>query len=456
MTGKIGSLTRMIAIDALTHVLTRRIHADVALDRLFNHYKDLRPIDRAFIFELTYGCLRWMAKMDWIMSKMVSRPFNSLDPRVQNALRVGCYQVYYMDRVPNRAAVAETVEAIKRGGVPKASTLVNAVLRRVSKKAEYFQKPDKETETISYYAMHFSHPKWMVKRWMKLLPRERLEYMLAGHNQLPKLTVRQLQRRPFKGKEDLGTVVLRNHGIHSNWRPLKNSLQLEKLPDFKNCEAFQEGHYIVQDEAAQLCSSLIDFQPEDKVLDACAAPGGKSIYLWDMGVEPENLTVADYSKKRLERLEENFKRVGLEGARIVHGDIKESLGKEKFDKILLDAPCSAMGVIRRHPEIRWLRVLADIKNCAKEQAAMLSQMTKNLADGGELLYVVCSVEKEETTLQIDSFLKRHKDFKIVPLERRIHEYYRKYVSKSGQLVIYPGNSDGLDGFFACLLKRKEY
>ncbi|MCA2958868.1 MAG: 16S rRNA (cytosine(967)-C(5))-methyltransferase RsmB, partial [Silvanigrellales bacterium] len=150
MSTRHGTLTRALAIDALVHVLTRNMHADVALDRLFAHQPELRPLDRAFVFEIVYGSLRWLSKMDWIMGHMIDRPFASLDPRVLAALRVGTYQIFYMDRVPDRAAVSETVEAIKQVGAPNAASFVNAILRRVSRKAEYFPKPDKVKQQAEY------------------------------------------------------------------------------------------------------------------------------------------------------------------------------------------------------------------------------------------------------------------------------------------------------------------
>ena len=467
MSTRIGALTRTIAIDALTHVLTRHVHSDVALERLFNHHqKELRSLDRAFIYEMVMGSLRWMSKIDWIMGHVLTqRPLQSLDPRVANSLRIGAYQLFYMDRVPARAAVSETVEAVKHVGVPNASSLVNAVLRRLSKKAEYFQKPDKEKNLLDYYSMQYAHPRWMVERWMHEIPSDRLEHVLIGNNKIPSYTLRILKRNTPLMEEDLDHYLLRTQGIKTQHRPLAGALHIESLPNFKECEGFQKGLYIVQDEASQLVTSILNAGPEDICLDTCAAPGGKAIDLWDNGVKPENLTVCDISNKRLVTLLENFERVNLLGARIIHGDWEKKEFKDHlkhtilndlgtFTKILLDAPCSATGVIRRHPEIKWLRTPADITTCAEKQSLLLKTASQSLLPGGELLYTVCSIEREETNSVIDKFLMEEKEFAVVDPTERIHPHYRKYIAKNKSVLILPGNHDNIDGFYACLLKRK--
>lgn len=455
MSTRHGSLTRAIAIDALTHILTRHIHADVALDKLFRHHGDLRPLDRAFIFEIVYGSLRWLSKMDWIMSHMMDRPFSSLDPRVANALRVGTYQIYYMDKVPDRASVAETVEAVKQVGLPQAASFVNAILRRVARKAEYFPKPDKDTHMAEYLAMHHSHPQWMIERWLKDIPLERLEHLLDSNNVEPQHTLRVVTHNPTPTGEDLATYLLREHGIASHWRPLKNALRVEKLPPFGTCEAFRKGCYIVQDEAAQVAASLVMPTASDKILDACAAPGGKTIYLWDEGAAAENLVVCDSAQKRLNMLNQNFERVGLKGAQVVHGDAVEISTGKIFTKIVLDAPCSSLGIVRKHPESKWLKVPTDISSAVKEQQRLLDGLAPRVAPGGELVYIVCSFEVEETSQQLDWFLNAHPEFSVVPLSGRIHDYYRRYVTRDNEFYVIGGNLDEIDGFYAVVLRKNE-
>ncbi len=457
MSTKSGALTRSIAIDALSHVLHRRQHADVALDRLFKSRPSLSALDRAFVYEMVYGSLRWLSKMDWILSHMIDRPFSSLDPRVANALRVGTYQIFYMDRVPDRAAVAETVEAAKLVGAAPASSLVNAVLRRVSRKAEYFQKPDKESDTLRYLSMHHAHPEWMIKRWMKHIPRDRLDHVLTSHNRPPMKTLRQINKRSLPTEENLATFLLRTQGIHSEWRPLKTSLRVEELPRFAECEAFQAGCYIVQDESAQLAASLVRPKKGERVLDACASPGGKAMAVWDQAETGVSFFLCDAAKKRLPVLHENLNRLQLleESFEVAHADATEAFGDTTFHHIVLDAPCTAMGVMSRHPEIKWHRSLPDVAKCAAEQKRLLDGLAPRLLKGGEMIYMVCSFEPEETEMQMENFLERHPDFSRVDLNTRIHDYYRKYLSSSGDLLVMSGNQDKIDGFYACVLQKKE-
>jgi 16S rRNA (cytosine967-C5)-methyltransferase len=456
MSTRSGTQTRALAIDALTHILTRRMHADMALDRLFAHHQDLKPLDRAFVFEIVYGSLRWLSKMDWILAHMVDRPLTSLDPRVHNALRVGTYQIFYMDRVPDRASVSETVEAVKLVGAGNATKFVNALLRRVARKAEYFPKPDKETKLAEYLAMHYAHPQWLVERWLRNIPLDRLEHMLDGNNTPPKMFLKVVSRNPIPSGEDLSTYLLREFGIESRWRPLKGTLQVDKLPPLDRCEAFKAGCYFVQDEAAQLSASLVQPSSTDSILDACSAPGGKSMFLWADGLAASQLTLADFSQKRIKVLEQNLSRLGLDGCEIKHGCATEVAKGKTFQKVILDAPCTALGVIRRHPEIKWLRSLADVENCAKEQRRLMAGLAPLVELGGELIYIVCSQEIEETTMATDAFLAEHgHEFQIVPLDGRIHDYYRKYATRRGELLVLPGNSDELDGFYAVVLRRSK-
>jgi 16S rRNA (cytosine967-C5)-methyltransferase len=454
MSIKIGTLTRAISIDALTHILTRNCHSDVALQKLFKSHPKLRSLDKAFIYEIVFGALRWLSKMDWIMSHVVDRPLISLDPRVMNALRVGVYQIYYMDRVPARAAVAETVEAIKNVGVPNAASFVNAILRRISKKSEYFPKPDKETKYLEYCAMQYAHPLWIITRWAKQLSKDKFEYLISNNNNQPKFTLKRIFKNPLPGDDqDFSAYLLRTFSLKSQTKPLRGTFSVDTLPRFETCEAFKAGCYIVQQESAQLCCHLLSFQKTDKVLDACAAPGGKSIFLWEQGVLPENLTVCDFSQKRIKLIHENFERVGLNGAKILHGDAVEQCKDQRFDKILLDAPCSALGIVRRHPEIKWQRTLRDIEICVQNQKKLLDGLAPLLNVGGEMVYVVCSFEPEETTKQIDAFLANHPEFQIESIDNRVHDFYRKYVTKHNELIIYGGNTDELDGFYAVVLKK---
>ncbi len=385
---------------------------------------------------------------------MVDRPLSSLNPQVLNALRIGAYQIYYMDRVPERAAVSSTVDAIKNAGAPNAASFVNAILRRAARKAEYFPKPDKTTHYLEYCAMQHAHPLWMITRWFEQLNQDRFEYLLTQNNKPPKSTLKLISKNSLPDDEpDFGKYLLKNLSVKSHTRPLRGAYAVETLPKFDKCEAFKKGCYIVQQESAQLCCEILAPKANETVLDACGAPGGKSIYLWESGVAEKDLTVCDISHKRLAKITENFERVGLVGAQILRGDVVELTKDQVFDKILIDAPCSALGVVRRHPEIKWQRSLRDIEACAENQKHILHGLAGRVKEGGELLYVVCSFEPEETYLQIDEFLNTHSEYEVHPLDDRVHDFYRKYVTKRQELVIYGGNSDDLDGFYAVLLKK---
>jgi 16S rRNA (cytosine967-C5)-methyltransferase len=457
MSNRIGVVARVTAIDALSHVLVRHKRADQVLDEVFRKNPEFRPLDRAFIYQLVFGSLRWLAKMDWIMSHMMDRPFHSLDPRVANALRIGCYQIFYMDRVPDRAAVSETVEAVKNLGAAQAASFVNAILRRVARKADYFPKPDKDKRVVDYLAMHTAHPEWMIKRWLELMPQERLEYVLDAHNREPSKTLRILQKNsPYDG-EELHRQLLKRYGIHSSSRPLRQALHVDSYPPFESCELFKEGRFLVQDEAAQLAASLVHAAAGQTVFDACSAPGGKAVAIWDQSPAGVSYFLCESSKKRLPLLQETLQRSRMtetDQVALECGDAVEAFAGKTFDRVVVDAPCSAMGTIGRNPEIKWLRTPADITRSCAEQKHLLDGLAPRVNPGGELIYMVCSFEPEESTRQIASFLETHPEFIAVDLSEHIHDYYRKYVDQRGNLLVYSGNQDDMDGFFASVLRKK--
>jgi 16S rRNA (cytosine967-C5)-methyltransferase len=393
---------------------------------------------------LCYGTLRWHLRLAAILKSLVERPPEKLQPQLRALIEVGLYQLVAADVAPH-AAVSETVNATRAIGLPKAAGFVNAVLRR-------FQR---EQEAIAHavdrdLSIRTAHPRWFVDA----LRRQRadvLEAVLDANNRHPPLWLRVNRAR---GTIEERRVALEGAGFRVESHPFApDALRIEPAKEVRSLPGFAEGLLSVQDAAAQLAVELLDAQPGERVLDACAAPGGKTCHLLERTGGTVEVTALDVSAARLQRLRENLDRLGLE-ARLVTGDLSDPKSwwdGRPFDRILLDVPCSATGVIRRHPDIKLLRRDKDIPVLARRQRDLLESAWGQLKPGGTLLYASCSVLAEENERVVAGFLARHPEAEDRTAERT-SAWPARLAGAGPGYPILPGELE-MDGFyFACLRK----
>lgn len=451
------SLAREIAYDTFSEVMERKAHPEDVLERLYaTHGDKLRRLDRNFIKEIVYGSLRWYSKMYWILQKTSSRDLAEVQQSVRTALVCGTYQIFYMDRVPDRAAVTESVEYVRKKGNHGACPFVNGILRQIARRAEYFAKPDKAKFPADYLSLQFAHPKWMVDRWLSRFKFEKLEVMLSSNNKPPPCAIRvNTLKTPQSESLTLQQDMLRDEKTHSDRRPLRCCLHLREWPQLDADSWFGRGFYTVQDEAAQLVSYLVAPKEGETVVDACCGPGGKLTHLHELANAKAKLIGIERDDYQMERARETARRLGCEDAiHWVKADFLEwTPNGERVDKILLDAPCSAMGVLRRHPEGKWHKTPSIIPDLASAQARLLDKALEVLSPGGELVFAVCSFEPEETIHHLDRLAKRD-DIEIVSPVSRVPDYYKRYVTRDNILLIFAGNQDDMDGFGAFILRKK--
>lgn len=389
--------------------------------------------DKAFIQELCFGVCRWFFQLDFIARQLLSKPFKDKDSDVFVLLLIGLYQLLYM-RVPDHAAISETVAACVELKKPWAKGVLNAVLRNfLRQKDELLKLVEKNDEAKT------SHPTWFLKKIQNYYPDD-WPKICEANNGYPPLTLRVNQQKISRDKyfEKISgkKTQFSNCGV-----------TLEKASDVKVLPGFKEGEVSVQDEAAQLAASLLDLKPELNVLDACAAPGGKTAHILE--TEPSiELTAVDRDVKRSERIFENLERLDLNANVICAdaADIETWWDKKSFDRILVDAPCSAVGVMRRHPDIKLIREEKDVNEITKIQAELLRALWKTLKPGGLMLYATCSILAEENQNQIEKFLSETTD----AIEEIIKANWGRAVKHGRQIL--PGNNN-MDGFYYCLLTR---
>ncbi len=394
--------------------------------------------DRALLQEMCYGVLRWLPRLDFIARQLLSKPLKSKQRSVHFLILVGLYQLIYM-RTPPHAAVAETVAATQRLKAPMLKGLVNAVLRNFQR-----QQEELEAKADEQLSPRTGHPGWLLKRLQAAYP-EQWEQVVDANNQRPPMWLRANASRQDRADYQ---QRLTDSGIES--RTAKHAQQaicLERPMDVEKLPGFGQGDSSVQDAAAQMAAQLLDAQPGDLILDACAAPGGKTAHVLELQPEIREMIAVDFDATRLARVQENLDRIGLK-ARLIHADASKPeqwWQEEDFDRILLDAPCSATGVIRRHPDIKWLRRNDDISELAGLQQAILRALWQRLKPGGTLVYATCSVLPDENKSQIKAFLADTQDAELLPL-------HPDDTPENPGWQILPGE-DGMDGFYYAKLKR---
>ncbi|HWR58086.1 MAG TPA: 16S rRNA (cytosine(967)-C(5))-methyltransferase RsmB [Thermodesulfovibrionales bacterium] len=435
--------TRELALKALSEIWRNGRKPKEAIELISIPLDDR---ERSFLMELVYGVLRYRDTLDWALKDFLKKPA-ALNNRTLNNLRLAAYQILFM-RVPEWAAVNEAVEIEKKKGSPE---LINAVLRNLLRRppAERINLDDaRKKGAAAYISRLTSHPEWLVRRWIRRFGETAAKDLAVSNNRIPPLTLRV---NTLKSTRDRMITKLGDMGIHGE--PTAFSPEGIRLGDFHLLKEFSglRDSLIVQDEAAQLVAHLLGPQPGDRVLDACSAPGGKTTHIAQLMQDRGEVVAVDNNEERIKKLRENVFNLNLKSIKIVCGDVADigKAGYNLFDSILLDAPCSSIGVIRRNPDIKYRHRSQDIHRFKLKQVGLLRSVSELLRPGGTLVYSVCSTEPEEGEEVIKEFLKDSKDFYIIETVLP----FLKVFMKNGFFRTYPHTND-LDGFFGVKLCKR--
>lgn len=429
------SLARQASLKTLSQVLSGQ-SLSVVQAKIIDPLEDKR--DRGLANEVVNGVLRWRWQLEYVVSQLLSKPLKKKDGDVQLILLMALYELIEC-RTPDYAIINEAVELVRKTGKKWAASLVNAVLRRFTREKEAL------LASIDGDQFKYSHPVWMLEKIKKDWP-EKWQQILDANNQRPAFWLRVNQRLSNVSKYQ---QLLTENEIESEISALTEAaLKLSQGIDVRLLPGFAEGVISVQDAGAQLAAVLLNTQDGHKVLDLCAAPGGKTCHILEQNDALKSLLAVEVDERRMQRVIENLQRLKLEADLVVAdaSDYQQWWKGEAFDRILIDAPCSASGVIRRHPDIKSLRRETDIEPLVKLQAKILASAWQMLEVGGELLYVTCSVFKDENQHQIAKFLSGQTD----AIEIKIAESWGEACEHGRQLL--PGEQDA-DGFYFCRLKK---
>jgi 16S rRNA (cytosine967-C5)-methyltransferase len=439
---------RAAAYLALRHI--DRAELGETLARTRDTLDDRR--DRALATDLVIGTLRWRAALDYQLARFSGRGLERLDPEVLDALRLGAYQLLYHERVPASAAVNDSVALVKAARKKSAAPFVNAVLRRLSRERDALTWPPRAS-LLEHLAVVHSHPSWLVGRWVARYGAEVAAEWLRFNNQTPALTI--AGNRLAGSRADLASALATEGVRTSPTRVAPHGLYVVDGRPLTSL-AFSSGKFVVQDEASQLIPELVAARRDERVLDACAAPGGKTVALAAQLGSSGVVVGTDVRARRMKVLAGTMERCRVGNARLVQIAAAADFPfvDAAFDRVLVDAPCSGLGTLRRDPDIKWKRTPEDLPTLARMQVDLLHRAARMVRAGGRLVYSTCSSEPEENEHVVAAFLARAPEFTTVPLRSllEVPDAIRNLDTPEGFLRTDP-RRDGLEAFFGAVLQK---
>ena len=436
-----------------------KINQGVSLDESLNHtnINILTENDKRLVYELVHGVLRNRGKLDWLISKFAKGGFSSIAPPILEILRLSLYQILFLERIPSFASVNDGVNLTKGVLGNKQGSFVNAILREIIRQKDSLPSPKPDDDIAAYLSVTYSHPKWLISRWLDRFGKNDITKLLEWNNQIPPLEV--LVDPLAVTCDKFANDCIEKKITATKNRIIENSFLLDTITNIKEIPGFQEGWFLVQGSSAQIPAIILDPKPGERVLDLCAAPGGKSVQMaWIMKNRGQIIAV-ESQKDRMAKLLENINRCNATIIEPVVLDARrltpETYGL--FDKVLVDAPCSGTGVLRKKIETRWQKKEKDIKRHAQLQKELMRAATKLLKPGGVLVYSTCSLEPEENIDIISSVLRSHSEITATPSEENIAHQFKEFIAATPfpHWQVLPQHHN-MDGFFIARLHREAH
>lgn len=435
-------IVREVALKTLYKIDKEEAYSNIALDENIKENKrNLDDRDIGFISEIVYGVTSWKLTIDEIIKKYSNIRLKKISPWILNILRIGIYQIVFLDKIPKSAAVNESVNLAKRYGHKASRNFVNAILRKIDKKDyNIFFEIKNPIERISKTT---SMPVWIIEELLKENNIKKVEEICKASNIRPKVTIRMNRLKTNKQQFE---ELLKERNIEFQEGKLEDFFILEKSRGIETLDLFKQGYFTIQDEGAGLIAKVVDPKPNEVILDACSSPGGKTSYMAELMGDKGKIKAWDLHAHRVKLVEETTKRLGIHiiCAECQDATIYREEYKEKFDKILLDVPCLGIGVLKRKPDIKWKRKVEDIEEITQVQEKILETCAKYLKPKGKLIYSTCSILSEENAKIIDNFRQKNKNFE--------YDQIKLQGIRENPIQLYQNKET--DGFFICKLQKE--
>jgi len=440
-------------------ILCRCERTDSYLEKLIDaelKNDTLNDFDKALLNEISHGVIRWMRRLDWFLNGFYRGNYEKCLPEVRNAMRVALYQILFLNKIPYSAAVNEAVEFIKRIHGEKHAGVVNGLLRTIIRTLENLVWPTREIDEVNYLGIIQSHPNWMVNRWIKRFGFDEAVKLCEENNKRPVMALRVNTRKI--STSDFEEYLKTKNLYYKNGNYLDNFFTTKTMSKIYTDDYFKQGFFSIQDESAGLAAKLLSPEKDELIIDVCSAPGGKTSYISEMMNNQGQIIAVDKYLSRIEVMQKNFERLGVKNAKVIHDDISNPGTAElkdlligKADKVLVDAPCSGLGVLSKKPDIKWKREPDDIVQLQKLQIEILENALKYLKPEGKIIYSTCTTETEENMNVIENFLNAHPEFSIENAADFVPE---KVVNKDGCIELFP-HIHNTDGAFSARLTRRK-
>jgi len=436
---------REVALDALYAVDRRNAFSDRLLHKLLRDHP-MEPRDAALVTAIVRGTLRWRGRIDGLLNHYIKIGLDALPPMIQNILRMGVFQLLYLDQVPDRAAVDESVKLARKFGHPGTAGLVNAVLRKISAERDKLPQPVIGDDPVPALASIHSHPEWMVARWVRRFGVEEATALLEANNTPPPVTIR-VNGRKAERRDVLARLTAAGlDAVPGRYHRGTIRISGDFVPALD--PGFAGGEFVVQDESESLVVDLLNPGPGETVVDLCAAPGGKTTQIAERVGRPGQVVAVEIQRGRLKPLAENRTRLGLDNISVVLADGGSLALRRPVDRVLVDAPCSGLGVLAKRADARWRKTEATIRAVTGLQDRLIRAGARLVKPGGVLVYSVCSIEPDEGRKVIERFLKENPEFRIEDAAKHLPAD----VTSEGFLLALP-HRHHMDGAFAARLRR---
>ena len=440
---------RLVAVKTLCEIEENKAYSNIKLSQNFRKY-DLDHIDRAFATELLYGTIRWKLKIDFMLQKFSKMPVQKLNPWVLCSLRTAVYQIYHMDKVPDFAAVNQAVDIVKFKE-KKASAFVNAVLRNILRNKDEYENINISNKT-KQLAIKYSHPEWFVEMFVKQYGEEFTKELMIKNNTPAEMILRV---NTLKCTRDELIKILESKGMKAKEGQVGDAVIVSGLSMIERSEEFINGMFQIQDQSSMLSSMVLNPAPFDTVFDMCSAPGGKATHMAQLMEDKGRILAFDIHSHKLKLISENAKRLGIQ---IIDTSLKDSAVyddslENSADKVLVDAPCSGLGLIRKKPEIKWNMKIEDINELSLLQKKILGNASRYVKPGGELVYSTCTLTKQEDEDIVEWFLSENTDYKLQSICSGIPSGMLSDTCEKGYIKLFPNIND-MDGFFIAKFRRK--
>lgn len=446
-----GLSAREVSLNILYDILINEAFSNISIKKYLDE-ENLIHMEENLVREIVYGVLENDIYIEYIISKASKIKLKKIHPKILIILKMGIYQLIFMDRIPESAAVNESVNLAKKHGHKGTISFVNGILRNIIRNKEEFIKIEKKNKA-DYISIKYSHPKWMVERWMKEFGEDFTEDLCKKNNESPELNIRV---NTLKTNKEKLKNSLNNYGFKVRDSIYAfDSLIVENPTKITEVLEFKQGHFFIQDESSTLVGQIMNPNQGSTIIDICSAPGGKSTHLGQIMNNKGKILSMDIYQHKLRLVEENAERLGIN---IIQTAISDGTKMEESlinvgDYVLVDAPCSGLGLIRRKPEIKRNRKEEDIKELVNIQYKILSNAKEYLKVGGILIYSTCTIEKDENSNIINRFLEENKNFRLVSIENRLHNKENIETLKDGYIQLF-SHIHNTDGFYIAKLTKE--